>query len=406
MGTSDTYCSFCSGPLEDARKAWIYFLKESCTSWPPKDGEWYNPPGFPVPEKPIEEIVTIDEEDGKIWDDWVVVSPVWAKQGWVSPPCVADDYGGVEINDDSEWNTEDQRFLQIHRVCLSFLCRRLSISPQEYWEALYAPDADYQKFGETGNGLLYILKYYDMEERTGQYFGYAREKQTPMKDDPHNVDRWKDPATMEDTAWILSRPTVLPPPEPLPETIIIQPPISDARRLFDVQELLDVILTELVSVSGKDIINELSRTNVFDPPSVIKAAQSLLSLAQVDRWFYRAVIRDRQGLFLRLASSFGWMLPCTPADWSSWPAELTPLSFALSQPYDWRGYLLKCVRKEEPHVHNRWRFHKMTVQIARGRYQVNAEGETTFTFVAGKLGLPSTGEKPEPAPWEVLNEGQ
>ncbi|KAK1229029.1 hypothetical protein PQX77_007931 [Marasmius sp. AFHP31] len=406
MGVFDTYCCFCSGPLEDARRAWIDFLKEPCSSWPPKDGEWHNPPGYPVPDKPIDEIVSIDEQDGKIWGDWVVVSPVYIADGWVSPPCSADSYGGVEINGSDDWNKEDQSFVRIHRVCLSFFGRRTELPPQAFWESLYSPNSDYLRFGEPGNGLLWTLqqlKYHDMEDRAGQSFAYALERQTPSKDDPDNVDRWFDPETMKDTAWILSRPTLLPPPKPLPESPAIQPPATDSRRLFGVQELLDTILKELITVPDEDILNELKDRNTLDPPSVVKAAQFLLSLAQVDRWFYRAIIINRQGLFLRLASRFGWMLPCTPADWSSWPAELTPLSPALSQPFDWRAYLLTCVRKEDPHIRNRWRFHKMAVKCARGlAWKMPSDGNGLRRWRAGELGVPSALEKPEPLPWEEL----
>ncbi|KAG7093360.1 hypothetical protein E1B28_007042 [Marasmius oreades] len=401
MGVFDTYCCFCAGPLENGRQSWIYFLQEGVKEWPPKDGEWHNPPDYPVPQKPIEEIVTIDEEDGKTWNDWVVVSPVWAKQDWVSPPCCGDSYGSVEINGDTDWNANDERFLRIHRICLSFLCRRLSISPQALWESLYIPGADYLKYGESGDGLLYCVKYHDMEDRNRQNFGYAVERQTPQKYDPENVDRWYDPETMNDTAWILSRPSVLPLPKALEVSPVIQPPASEARRVFDVPELLDAILTEVISIPEDVIVNELKDGgSVFDYPSVLEATRSLLSLAQVDRWFYRAIVRDRQGLFLRLASSFGWMLPCIPADWSNWPNELTPLSLTLTQSVDWRYYLLTCLRKEDLHVRNRFRFHRMTVQFARGRAKKNSDGETIWRWNVGQLGFTSSSERPEPKTWE------
>ncbi|KAF9263900.1 hypothetical protein L218DRAFT_926721 [Marasmius fiardii PR-910] len=401
MGVFDTYCCFCAGPLEDGRRSWSHFLKGGITEWPPKDGQWHNPPGYPVPDKPIDEIVTIDEEDGKVWDDWVVVSPVWAKRDWVSPPCCGDSYGSVEIDGDSDWNTNGERFLRIHRICLSFLCRRLSLSPQALWESFYAPGADYTKYGENGNGLLYCVKYYDMEGRNGQTFGYAVEKQTPRKDDPENVDRWDDPETMNDTGWILSRPNLLPSPKALETSTVIQPPASETRRVFDVQELLDAILTEVVSVPEDVIVGELKEDgSVFDSPSVIQATQSLLALAQVDRWFYRAIVRDRQGLFLRLAFKFGWMLPCVPADWANWPRDVTPLSLTLTQSFDWREYLLTCLRKEDLHIRNRWRFHRMTVQFARGRALQNGEGKTTWRWSAGQLGVISGLERPEPRSWE------
>lgn len=68
-----------SGPLSNARDGWYEFLTEGAQDgeWPPGDGEWYNGPGYPVPSQPLEEIVTISDEDGKYWDPSVGVTPNW-----------------------------------------------------------------------------------------------------------------------------------------------------------------------------------------------------------------------------------------------------------------------------------------------------------------------------------------
>ncbi|KAK7062879.1 hypothetical protein VNI00_000376 [Paramarasmius palmivorus] len=401
MGVFDTFCSFCAGPLEDGRVSWINFLDVGET-WPPEDGKWLNPPGYPVPTKPVDEIVTITPEEGKMWEDWVVVGPMWGKS-WVSPPaCDSDGYGGVEIDgkDTEEWNPQDQPFLRIHRHCLSFVCRHNALTPQELWESLYGPNADYKKFGGLGNGLLYCVKYLDMTGRPEQFFGYAAKRayEEFKGPKPKEVCTWLDPDSMEDTKWILSSPNRLPKPQPLaPSTI--QPPDVASKRLFDVPELLNAILEELVYLPVEVAVEEIknSTMEVYDPPSAVTAARALLSLAQVDRWFYRAIIRERQGLFLRATHNFGWMLPSTPADWSQWPENLNPLSFTLSQDIDWRAYLLTFLRKEDVHVRSRWRLHRMAVQFAKG---VDGVWAAKWHWHSGRLGVRPSLEKPEPEEWE------
>uniref|UniRef100_A0A0W0FR76 Uncharacterized protein n=1 Tax=Moniliophthora roreri TaxID=221103 RepID=A0A0W0FR76_MONRR len=391
-----------AGPLEDARVAWLNFLNAG-SNWPPKDGEWVNLPGYPVPTKPVDEIVTITPEDGKIWEDWVVVGPMWA-ESWVSPPaCDSDGYGGVEVDgkETDEWNTNDEAFLRIHRHCLSFVCRRNSLTPRVLWESLYGSDADYKRFGENGNGLLYCVRYLDMTGRTGQFFGYAAQRSYDELKGPKpaEVYTWLDPESMEDTKWILADPNILPTPQTIGPSIV-QAPETTSRRLFDVPELLNAMLDEIVCLSTQKADQEIqdSIVEVFDPPSAITAVRTLLSLAQVDRWFYRAIIRERQGYFLRVAQNFGWTLPCTPADWSKWPENLTPISSAISQDIDWRAYLLTCLRKEDVHVRSRWRLHRMAVQFARG---VDGVYDSSWHWNAGQLGLKPSLEKPEAEEWEI-----
>ena len=134
------------------------------------------------------------------------------------------------------------------------------------------------------------------------------------------------------------------------------------------------------------ILYQLKDRYTFDPPSLTTAAKFLFSLAQVDRWFHRAIIWERQGLFLQLASS--------------WPAELTLLPSALTQPFDWRECLLKFIRTDDPHVLNRWRFHKMAVQIARGYTWRICGGNSFCTWSAGELTVPCSLERSGPMHWE------
>ncbi|KAF8210593.1 hypothetical protein K438DRAFT_1904035 [Mycena galopus ATCC 62051] len=349
MGVFEFYCSFCAGPLRDAHSAWLNYLSQNPgAAWPPKDGEWNNPPGYPVPSKSKEEIICISPEDGSFWNDWVCVGPKW-KGDWVSPPCEQGEYGAIIIDGSSDWQGDDPgRYLRIHRGCLSFLCRHLCITPKLFWESLYQPGSDYLRYGEGEIGLLYCLKYYDMDGRNGQEFGYAVTQQTPREDDPDCVDRWDDPDSMEDTAWILSRPTCL----TIPAVIETSQPNTPLEPIFGVPELLNL-------VSPHDVAKELKESAAdFDAPSLISATQSLLAFCQVNRFFHAAIIHHRQGLFLLLASH-------TPADWKEWRDRSGPgFDLRLDQPLDWRAYLLTFLRKEDRVVKNRWRFHRMAASPA------------------------------------------
>jgi len=398
MGVFDIYCSFCAGPLSDAHYGWLDYLELTPGApWPPKDGEWRNLPGYLVPSKSKEEIVCITPEDGAFWEDWVCVGPKW-KADWVSPPCSHGAYGDIDIDGSSDWQNDDdaERYLRIHRGCLSFACRRLSITPKILWESLYKPGSDYLKFGEDGNGLLYCLKYYNMDGRNGQEFGYAITRQTPRIGEPNCVDSWDDPNSMEDTAWILTRPTRLTPPAVIEASTTASEPSSpaDCMKVFGVPELLDLVLSIIIEVAPRDVAKELKEDD--DPPSLMTAAQSLLALCQVDCFFHDALTRHRQGLFLLLASQFGWMLPSTPIEWKEWRDRSGPeLHLRLDQPYDWHGYLLAFLRKEDRVVKNRWRFHRMTLQCARGRSRPG------FKWRVGELGLPSSVVPPEAWAWEL-----
>ncbi|KAJ6550867.1 hypothetical protein DFH09DRAFT_607181 [Mycena vulgaris] len=409
MGGFELYCSFCAGPLADARTAWLDYLRlNPGVSWPPKDGEWRNPPGYPVPSKPKEDIVCISPEDGSFWNDWVCVGPTW-KDGWVSPPCEQTGYGGIIIEGDRDWDDGVEKYLRIHRGCLSFVCRRLGITPRILWESLYQSGADYLRYGEAGDGLLYCLKYYEMDGRHGQEFGYAVARETPQEDEPDSVDRWADPDSMEDTAWILSRPDSLPTPaviEALPPTTAPESSSpAGCMKVFGVPELLNLVLSAIIEITPHDAAKELKESAVdFDPPSLISATQTLLALCQVNHFFHDAIIRHRQGLFLLLAAQYGWMLPSTPAEWRAWRARGGPeLDLRLEQPLDWRAYLLTFLRKEERAVRNRWRMHRMSVQCARGRARPATEGSAAWRWSVGELGLRSGVVPPEGWAWEEMH---
>ncbi|KAK7033589.1 hypothetical protein VNI00_012826 [Paramarasmius palmivorus] len=381
-----------AGPLEDAHYAWECFLVgNKPESWPPKDDSQFSP----VPTKSLNEVLTITPKDGQIWEDWVVVAPIWGED-WVSPPAICDSYGGIEIDGTEDWNIRDENFLRIHRICLSFLCRRLSITPREFWDFLYAPDSLYfLNCHCPGEQLLPYFQYHDMDGRNEQYFGYA-------------VRKWErgtwfyDSESMDQTSWILARPNLLPAPDPLPPSSASLS-CQSSVRLFDIPELFDAILDSIVFVSTETIAAELveDRHN-FDSPSAILAARALLSLAQVDRWFYHAIVQKRQGLFLRAAHNFGWMLPCMPADWDEWPRELSPIKFDLFQQYDWRAYLLAFLRKDNAHVRNRWRFQMMTSTFSRGITAVSLDrSRVIWHWRIGELGVKTSLEAPQSEAWEL-----
>ncbi|KAJ6505832.1 hypothetical protein C8R47DRAFT_1243755 [Mycena vitilis] len=394
MGVFELYCSFCAGPLCDARSAWLSYLGARDAPWPPKDGEWRNPPGFPVPSKSKEDIVCITSEDGAFWNDWVCVGPKW-KDGWVSPPCEQGDYGEIFIDGSSDWQDGSQKLLRIHKGCLAFLCRRVGITPQDLWESLYQPGADYLRYGEQGHGLLYCLKYYDMDGRNDQEFGYAIARQTPRQDEPDS--------------WILTRPTCLPLSvilEAISPSTSTPGPMSSTScmKLFSVPELLNLVLSAIIEVLPCDAATELKEDGAeFDPPSLVSATKALLALCQVNRFFHDAIIRDRQGLFLLLALQYGWMLPSTTGDWKEWRGRSGPqLDLPSEQELDWHGYLLTFLRKEERVVKNRWRMHRMSVQFARGRARVATETTSAWSWNVGSLGLRSGVIPPEAWACELI----
>ncbi|RFU35783.1 hypothetical protein B7463_g584, partial [Scytalidium lignicola] len=169
--------------------------------------------------------------------------------------------------------------------------------------------------------------------------------------------------------------------------------------VFQISELLDAILTHIIDIPTKIKESELRSND--EAPSAIAAIQTLLSLAQVDRWFYHAIIHNGQHFFLCAVRNFSWMLPLTPADWvhSKLPADLTPeLLFSRQTHIDWRSYIITCLRRATPHLRNRWRFNRMALQFARGKV---SKADPSWFWKAGKLGLTFRLEKPEPEAWEL-----
>ncbi|KAL7781763.1 hypothetical protein V8C37DRAFT_398120 [Trichoderma ceciliae] len=428
MGCWDSFCCFCSGPLNDARVNWIKFLTEGVDDdkWPPGDGKWYNDPGYPVPSLSLEDIVTISNEDNKAWHLSVGVTPNSPKT-FVTPLCAVGSYGDVAIEGvKDKLHIGSDLFLLIHPMCLSFLCRHTKTTPRELWESFYKDNSSYQMYGGELNGLLYCVDYYGMEGRCGQFFHYALERQWPPLDRTYLPQAiWFDPRSMEDTKWLLARPTHLPTPKTLQPNRVNASTVK-GRKVFDTSELFDIILSYIIDIPTDILKKELKQNkksrkhdllsnadgstkkgesqDIFEAPSATTAAQTLLSLAQVDRWFYDAIIYNRQIFFLRALRNFGWMLPFTPADWSdnSWVADiLSDISSSRQSDIDWRHYMLTCINKDDSNIKNRWRFHRMAIQFARGTDRFRSKEHPDWFWNAGELGFKTDLDKPKLEIWEL-----
>ncbi|KAJ3542908.1 hypothetical protein NM208_g3852 [Fusarium decemcellulare] len=380
MGWFDCYCAFCAGPFHDAHELWTIFLEKWTDS-----NQW--PDGFPLFEDDYPNsspYVKISGKDGEFWDSFVCVTP---------------DYVGPETDGVFQilsWNRElslrEEHFIPIHKACLSFVCRHNDITPRELWESCYG-ESSKGRCGPDDDGLITCVDYYYMNRRNQDAFAYA------LKD---RKTKLFSPESMVDCNWLLARPTLLPALQPLqPSTIEMASP--DVRRVFGVPELLDAILGYVADVPAEVMEEELKQSqDDFDAPSAIIAAKALLALTQVDRWFYHEIVTKRQFLFLEAARNFGWMLPFTPDDWSDskWTNDWFKNSGQKSH-IDWRAHMLTCLNTNTPHVWNRWRFHKMAVQFARGTSRFRNETRPDWYWNAGKLGFKPNMEPPTHEEWEL-----
>jgi hypothetical protein len=236
-----------------------------------------------------------------------------------------------------------------------------------------------------------------MKNRAGQGFEYDF---LVMEDDEDsNLERLKE------LQWLLARPTYLPAPQKLQLSLGEGRSLQARSKVFEIPEILDNIIDHIVDVPIDVIESELKESHgTFEAQSAITAAKTLLSLAQVDRSFYQAVVGNRQDVFLTAIRNFGWILPFTPADWSDsgWPESvLNNAALVRESDIDWRAYLLKCMRKETPNICNRWRLYKMAVQFARGRNGHRFEKNSTCIWNSGSLGFKSDLQKPNTKGWEV-----
>lgn len=263
-----------------------------------------------------------------------------------------------------------------------------------------------------------------MEGRNGQSFGYAVERRTPKPDNNLVVDIWEDYDTMKELSWLLARPTIFPVVASLPMTIkptaSQSPPESKTAvsNVLEVAELFDLILDYIIGHLPQSELSaevDVAEYDTIVAPSTTLATKSIFSLLQVNRTIYAALVQDRQHLFVRLAWEHGWMLPATPMDWQNWPngSFHNGESFHSQPGKDWRGYLLKFLRKEDVHVQNRWRMHRMGNQFAKGKGRKNEEGQIIWKWRVGSRGIRTSLKPPEAWDWELTppeeekkNEGQ
>lgn len=71
------FFSCSAGPLQDGHAGWSLSIEMALRGGPRKDLS------IPSPDPPSLDSVTISKEDGKYWEDYVCVCPLWS---WVSPP--------------------------------------------------------------------------------------------------------------------------------------------------------------------------------------------------------------------------------------------------------------------------------------------------------------------------------
>jgi hypothetical protein len=237
-----------------------------------------------------------------------------------------------------------------------------------------------------------------MDERCDQGFDYAIEKR-----DPATQLSWYDPDTMDDMNWVLARPTVFPLllPSPAPFNFSASTSMTSSNapwaQLFAVPELLDAILEDAVGITAEQLADEThGGSSMMENPACLKSATStLLALAQVNSFFAQAILQERQGLFLRIARLYGWMLPATPAEWVAWPNP-RPLDLRLSTPFDWRAYVLTHLRGDDPHTKSRRRIYGMVTQFVKGT--VDTHGRT---WSVGEPGYRPGFAPPTPWSWEL-----
>ncbi|KAH6980309.1 hypothetical protein EDB82DRAFT_466292 [Fusarium venenatum] len=292
-----------------------------------------------------------------------------------------DDFRNAYVDGWDEELIAGEDNLLIHPVCLAFICRHNDITAKQLWGAIF--DHDNAKWSRTGQ--IDGVCYYEIEKRCQTLFNY---------------DAYAE--TSHDLGWLLTRPTCLPAPKELQLVVTMGPALGSGHKVFDIPELFGYILQYVIDVPLADIESELKANlpeihqpkasrRIFEAPSAITAAKILLSLVQVNRSFYHAIVSIRQDLFLQAMQNFGWMLPFTPADWidSEWPdTVLRGKAVPMGPTIDWRAYMLDCLCKRTPGIRNRWRLHKVAVQFAHYRE-------------AGSLAFKPDLKRAEAKGWEV-----
>ncbi|KAI0258077.1 hypothetical protein BC834DRAFT_975598 [Gloeopeniophorella convolvens] len=395
------YCYFCGGPLRDAYEDWKYrWLPEKWRSI----SEEENPEctGF-YPEIEAESVDELDDfvcitgEDGRYWGDATVVSCLWRNTDFVCPVRLDFPYDGrfgIEIGGNSQWASEKNArpFLTIHRMCLSYICRRLKITPRELWRTIFPKPRPIWHTNEHK-----LIRYDGMDGRyDGYYFDYAaRDYFRGKEEELYCYQIW----TMERCAHLLAHPSVFPELEPVkPSQMHFSQP-SQAQppalfRVLSIGELFSHIISFLWSPSPDspdDVRPVIHRSMLSTHTSLLRTCQGLYNL-----------LSGRQDVYFGLVRDSGWMLPTTPADWAGWKAVGNPTPIRVGQ-LDWRAYLKAFVRPEENrhenrHIRNRWRLEKMAAQFG---LPTPREYESLPAWSVGTYGRRSELTEPDLLAWEV-----
>ncbi|CAF3646791.1 unnamed protein product [Fusarium graminearum] len=234
-----------------------------------------------------------------MWEQCVLVT--MQVPSYVSAPCTIDDQAYAIVPGwDWEPNLHNDKLCFIHPVCLGFLCGHNDITPEQLWDSFYDDESRYDWREDRPIGLVHSIWYFEMQDRTGDTFLY----------DFLGIDR------IEKSKWLLARPTYLPAPQSLQIPTIKPSSSQPLSKVFEIPESLDNILDHIIDVPVNVIESELRANHwIWEAPSATIAAKTLLSLTQVNRSFYHAIVGKRQDLFFEATRNFGWMLPFTQADW-------------------------------------------------------------------------------------------
>ncbi|KAI0272750.1 hypothetical protein BC834DRAFT_966720 [Gloeopeniophorella convolvens] len=353
------YCYFCGGPLRDAYKTWKYRWLPKI--WPTVSEEvrvLRNCTGlFPKAEaQSIDELVCITEEDGRYWEDGTVISRLWKDTDFVCPTRVKFPYDGYKdpgpvVLGGKEWISarKAEPFLTIHRMCLSYMCRRLETTPAKLCNAIF-PEPSRAMDVEA-----YRLIQYDdyMDDRYNGYsFDYARLYEWHDENRDYHHSFWT--YSMKECTWLLAHPSVFPKLElasPSQMHFHSQPSQTQPSALFRV-----LSISELFS----HIISFLRQHPPHHPPKHAFHVHNLLRTCQG----LHNLLGDQQGIHFGLVRESGWMLPTTPADWAGWKAIGNPTPIQVGQ-LDWRAYLETFSWYEETGTtHNRWRLERWLHSLA------------------------------------------